>query len=377
MSADASRLDDPLAEALAAAGAAAFSWDEAGDAFWWSAGAASAFAAARDWAAFEALFVEADRARLSLLKDGASVVVARLAAAEDGFRRMRVRAGWAGGARRLAGLVTPAFGAEGEGEEHGRLGFEPALREAAEALDFETWYQPIVALEDGAIRGLEALVRWDCPGRGVLPPDDFLPLLDELGHMGRLGAWMRGAAGRQLARWRAEGSDLAYVGVNITAREIEDPDLVAGVAALVSRLGLPAGALRLEITEGEVMRDADRAAAVLRDLKGAGVSLALDDFGAGHASFAWLERFPVDALKIDRYFIRTLHVSDGSAKIVRSVTDLAHDLGLKVVAEGVEGADDAARLADFGCDFGQGFWFAPALKADEIAFWMEDWRRPG
>lgn len=267
----------------------------------------------------------------------------------------------------LGGVVTPAFGAEGEATEHGRLGFEPALRRAAAELDFEAWFQPIVALEGGETAGLEALVRWDCPGRGLLPPDDFLPLLDELGGLSRLGRWMRESAAAQLADWRARGlgRDLGYVAVNVTARELEEEGLVAAVAETIVTHGLPPGALRLEITEGEVMRDAGRAAAVLTEAKAAGASLALDDFGSGHASYAWLERFPVDAIKIDRYFVRTLPTSEGSARIVSSIVALAHDLGLKVVAEGVEDSATAARLADAGCDYGQGFWFSPALAAEE------------
>jgi len=368
-----------LARALAAAGAAAFEWRADADEMAWSDGSrALGVGDASDWAQFRALFVDPDRPRVDSLRDGVPVVVVRLEHDGGAFRRVRLRAAWGegpDGARCFAGLVTPAFGAAGEGDEHGRLGFEPALREAAEALDFETWYQPIVALKTGEVDGLEALVRWDCQGRGILPPDDFLPLLDELGHMGRLGAWMRSAAARQLARWRDEtdGPKLDHVSVNITAQELEEPELVAGVAALIRGLELGPGVLRLEITEGEVMRDADRAARVLGELKSVGASLALDDFGSGHASFAWLERFPVDVLKIDRYFVRTLHASDGSQKIVGSITALAHELGLKVVAEGVEDESSARRLAELGCDYGQGFWFAPPLKQTEIETLLQNW----
>lgn len=356
--------------AASAAGVALFEWRAADDAISWAGASRElGLAGTATWGALLTLFVEADRARLDALRGRGGVALVRLEGEGGGYRRLRIRAGWAEGAGTvLGGVVAPAFGAEGEHSEHGRLGFEPALREAIEALDFQALYQPIVALATGAPAGLEALVRWDCPGRGLLTPDDFLPLLDEIGGTLRLGTWMRRTAAAQIADWLARGvsPSLGYVGVNITARDLEAADFAAGVAELIATRGLPRGALRLEITESEAMRDPERAAAVLAEAKVGGASLALDDFGAGHASLAWLERFPVDAVKIDRYFVRTLRTSDSSARIVASVADLSHDLGLKVVAEGVEDAEAAARLLAAGCDYGQGYWFAPALAADEV-----------
>jgi c-di-GMP-specific phosphodiesterase len=359
-----------IERAASAAGVALFEWRERGDRIVW-AGAVDelGLAGAATWGALLALFVDADRARLDGLRGRGGVALVRREGEGGGYRRLRIRAGWSDGSDRvLGGVVSPAFGAEGEHDEHGRLGFEPALRQAVEALDFEALFQPIVALETGKPAGLEALVRWDCPGRGLLTPDDFLPLLDEIGGTARLGRFMRETAARRLADWRARGvaKTLGYVGVNITARDLEEPDFARGVAALIAKHKLERGALRLEITESEAMRDPARAAATLADAKAAGASLAIDDFGSGHASLAWLERFPIDAVKIDRYFVRTLRSSDSSARIVASVADLAHDLGLKVVAEGVEDAEAAARLLAAGCDYGQGYWFAPALAADEV-----------
>lgn len=358
-----------IARAVAASGAAIFEWREQDDALSW-AGAADDLdlAQARRWDELRERFVEPDRAQIDRLRAG-GVAVARLEGEDGSYRRVRVRAGWAEGEGRiLGGLITPAFGAEGETAEHGRLGFEPALRRAVADLDFMAFYQPIARLDTGATVGLEALVRWDCPGRGLLQPDDFLPLLDEIGGLPRLGAWMRDSAAGQLADWRGRGlaRGVGYVAVNVTARELEDARFAEAVGAVIEAHALERGVLRLEITEGEAMRDPARAAAVLADAKAAGASLALDDFGSGHASLAWLGRFPVDAVKIDRYFVRTLATSEGSARIVASVASLAHSLGLTVVAEGVEDADDASRLADAGCDYGQGFWFAPALPTDEI-----------
>jgi c-di-GMP-specific phosphodiesterase len=362
--------------ALGLAGVAAFLWSEADDALSWS-GAAEALglASAATWAELMELFVEADRPQLDRLRANADggVIVVRLSQPGGRFRRARVRVGWSGDYPRiLGGLITPAYGAEGETAEHGRIGFEPALRCAAENLDFEAWYQPIVSLQSGETAGLEALVRWRSEERGVMAPDDFLPMLDELGQTARLGAWMRAEAAAQLGRWRAAGAAaaLGYVAVNITAHDLDAADFADNVAALIAAHGLPKGALRLEITEGEVMRDADKAAAILAEAKAAGASLALDDFGSGHASLAWLERFAVDALKIDRYFVRTLPSSTSSETIVASITALAHDLGLVVVAEGVEEAATAERLAKAGCDYGQGFYFAPALQLDEVERWL-------
>ena len=184
---------------------------------------------------------------------------------------------------------------------------------------------------------------------------------------------MREAAS-QLAVWRRNhrAAGELTVAVNLSTGEIDHPDLIANVVRILRETGLPPGALKLEVTEGDVMRDPDRAAIILRDLRQAGAALALDDFGTGFSSLSYLTRLPFDTLKIDRYFVRTMATDEGSAKIVSSVVKLGQGLDLEVVAEGVENAGMARQLLALGCDYGQGFGYAPALSAQEAEVYLNE-----
>jgi c-di-GMP-specific phosphodiesterase len=195
-----------------------------------------------------------------------------------------------------------------------------------------------------------------------------------MGLMAELGHHMVGAAAAQLAAWRRRRPALSAlsVSVNLSTGEIDRPDLVSDVAAVIRQNGLPSGALKLEITEGEIMRDPDRAAQVLTALRQAGAGLALDDFGTGFSSLSYLTRLPLDSLKIDRYFVRTMGVNEGSATIVRSVIKLGQDLKLETVAEGVENGVMARTLGALGCDYGQGFGYSPALPAHEAEVYLDE-----
>ena len=192
--------------------------------------------------------------------------------------------------------------------------------------------------------------------------------------MRELGAMMMRAAARQLAEWRARhrAAGEMTVAVNLSTGEIDRPHLLEDVAAIREETGLPPGALKLEVTESDVMRDPDRAAVVLAELRKAGVALALDDFGTGFSSLSYLTRLPFDTLKVDRYFVRTMATDEGSAKIVSSVVKLGRDLSLEVVAEGVENAGMARHLLALGCDYGQGFGYAPALSAQEAEVYLNE-----
>jgi c-di-GMP-specific phosphodiesterase len=205
-------------------------------------------------------------------------------------------------------------------------------------------------------------------------PDTFLPLCDEMGLMEELGAMMMREAAKQLAAWRLKhkAAGELTVAVNLPTHEIDRPDLVSDVAAIRRETGLPPGALKLEVTEGDVMRDPERAAVILAELRGAGAALALDDFGTGFSSLSYLTRLPFDTLKIDRYFVRTMATNEGSLKIVSSVVKLGQDLSLEVVAEGVENAGMARQLLALGCDYGQGFGYAPALSAQEAEVYLNE-----
>jgi len=267
-----------------------------------------------------------------------------------------------------------AYGRSLESDGLSRLALESDLRGAISRGEIVPFYQPVVRLSNGAIAGFEALARWRHPRRGVIAPDEFLPLLAEMGLLVDLGAHMMAAAAFQLADWRRahKAAGEISVSVNLSVGEIDRPNLVLDVGRLIRDAGLPKGAFKLEITESDIMRDPDRAAVVLNQLRDAGAALALDDFGTGFSSLSYLSRLPFDTLKIDRYFVRTMGSNEGSAKIVRSVVNLGRDLNLEVVAEGVENAEVARRLQDIGCDYGQGFGYAPALSAQEAEVYLNE-----
>ncbi len=267
-----------------------------------------------------------------------------------------------------------AYGRSLETDGLSRLALEGDLKGALRRGELMPFYQPIVRLSTGALSGFEALARWRHPRRGLLMPEQFLPLCDEMGLMPELGAMMMREAARQLAAWRKRhrAAGELTVAVNLSTGEIDRPDLIADVHAIRKETDLPPGALKLEVTESDVMRDPDRAAVVLRALRAAGAALALDDFGTGFSSLSYLTRLPFDTLKIDRYFVRTMATNEGSAKIVSSVVKLGQDLAMEVVAEGVENAGMARQLLALGCDYGQGFGYAPALSAQEAEVYLNE-----
>lgn len=267
-----------------------------------------------------------------------------------------------------------AYGRTLETDGLSRLALEGDLRGAIGRGELRPYYQPIVNLVTGALSGFEALVRWIHPRRGLLAPDAFLDLCDEMGLIGELGAYMQCDAAVQLARWRRDhlaSGDLT-VSVNLSTDEVYRKGLVKDVLRIRKETGLPPGALKLEVTEGDVMRDPDAAAEILLDLKAAGAGLALDDFGTGFSSLSYLARLPFDTLKIDRYFVRTMATNEGSAKIVSSVVKLGRDLSMEVVAEGVENAQIARRLRALGCTYGQGYGYAPALSPQEAEVYLNE-----
>ena len=266
---------------------------------------------------------------------------------------------------RAAGAVNPGLS---------RLELESDLHGAIERGEIEPFFQPIVRLASGELAGFEALARWRHRRRGLLPPDEFLTLMGEMGLMPTLGAHLTRAAALQLAAWRNSHPAMAglTMSVNVSTAEIDRDGLIEDIAALVRECELPTGALKLEVTESDIMRDPDSAAVILTALRAAGAGLALDDFGTGFSSLSYLTRLPFDTIKIDRYFVRTMAANEGSAKIVRSVVELGRALSLEVVAEGVENAVMARSLMEIGCDYGQGFGYSPALSADEAEVYLNE-----
>lgn len=267
-----------------------------------------------------------------------------------------------------------AYGRALESDSLSRLALEADLRNAFVRGEIEPFFQPIVNLKSGAVAGFEALARWRHPRRGLVPPDEFLNLADEMGLMNDLGLLMMTQSARQLAQWlqRHPTAGRLFCSVNLSVGEIERDHLVEDVARIIRETGLPRGALKLEVTEGDIMRDTTRAAEVLKSLREAGASLALDDFGTGFSSLSYLAKLPFDTLKIDRYFVLTMDKDEGSAKIVKSVVNLGRDLSLEVVAEGVENARLAGLLLGDGCHYGQGFGYAPALPAQEAEVYLNE-----
>ena len=249
-----------------------------------------------------------------------------------------------------------------------RVATERALRLALDAGELRLHYQPIVSLDGGAISSVEALVRWQHPVRGLLPPGEFIRLAEESTLILQIGAWTLTEACEQAARWRARFGDAAPlpVSVNVSARQLGQPELPAIVRQVLADTGVSAADLALEITETALIEDSSVPAASLRELSALGVKIMLDDFGTGYSSLSHLQRFPIDALKIDRSFVMHLGTGDDNRAIVRAITAMASALGLQVVAEGVETADQAAEAQALGCDWAQGYHFARPAPAAEI-----------
>ncbi|GAA4961823.1 hypothetical protein GCM10023225_01800 [Kineococcus glutinatus] len=252
-----------------------------------------------------------------------------------------------------------------------RLRLLGELRRGIAAGELRLHHQPLVRLADGGLCGVEALVRWQHPVRGLLPPSEFIELAERSGLVRELGAWVLEAAVEQAAAWArdAEMPDVE-VSVNLSARQLTDPALVGTVTAALARHGLDPRLLVLEVTETALVNDPDVAAAALAALKGLGIGIAVDDFGTGYASLTYLQQFPVDELKIDRSFVSGLGTSDGDSAIVTTCVQLAHAVGVRAVAEGVETQAQRDALRDMGCDVGQGYLFSRPVDADALREWV-------
>jgi diguanylate cyclase (GGDEF)-like protein/PAS domain S-box-containing protein len=256
----------------------------------------------------------------------------------------------------------PSLGARGS-----RLELESELRKAIDNNALELVYQPVVRLADDSVAGFEALLRWDHPERGLIPPGQFIPVAEQCGLIVQLGLFVLEQAGRELASWQAHGDAAAppFVSINVSSRQLLRHDLINDVKAVLVRTGVAPGTLKLEITESLVMQNPEYAAQVLTRVKELGAGLSLDDFGTGHSALAYLQRFPFDTIKIDRSFVRP----NGSASrsvILRAIVNVAHDLGMEVVAEGAESEADIAELAELGCEYVQGFYYGKAMPAGMV-----------
>ena len=262
---------------------------------------------------------------------------------------------------------------------------QAALGEALEREEFVLHYQPKISLDSGRWTGMEALLRWRRPGRGLVPPSEFIPALEESGLIVAVGAWVIAEACRQLQSWRASGLDALPIAVNVSAQQMagETPaspatprgiprtdagarELWSMTAACLQRHEVPAGLLEFELTESALMSDAEYSIDMLRRLKGSGIHISVDDFGTGYSSLAYLRRFPLDAVKIDGSFIRDVTTNAEDASITLTIIDLAHRLNLQVIAECVETAEQMEFLRAHGCDQVQGYYLARPMPADEL-----------
>ncbi len=249
-----------------------------------------------------------------------------------------------------------------------RIALESGLRRALERKEFVLHYQPKVNLRSERIVGVEALIRWRHPEHGLIAPADFIPLLEETGLIVPVGRWVLEAACAQHRAWAAQGNGSLPIAVNLSMPQFAQGDLAGFVRDILASPGCSASSawLELEITESAVMHDMAHTAAVLRQLKELGIRIAIDDFGTGHSSLSYLTRLPIDVLKIDRSFIAPLPQSQQDGEVVRAIIALARSLGLEVVAEGVETADQQAFLLEQGCTSAQGYYFASPLPAEQI-----------
>jgi diguanylate cyclase (GGDEF)-like protein len=249
-----------------------------------------------------------------------------------------------------------------------RLEIETALRAAVERGELWVAYQPMVHLETGTVREVEALLRWQHPTRGSIAPARFVPVAEASGLIVQIGGWVLAEACRQAARWQRSfpGREPLSVSVNLSGRQLQDPGLVETVARVLVETGLESAALKLELTETVVMESTEATFETLSRLRELGVRLAIDDFGTGYSSFAYLKQFPVDALKIDRSFVAGLGRDAQDGAIVQSVISLARGLGLTVIGEGVETAEQAVTLKQLGCHLAQGYYYARPLAPAQV-----------
>ena len=254
------------------------------------------------------------------------------------------------------------------------LQLETDLRWAIERGEFHLHYQPIVQLDGGAVVGFEALIRWQHPQRGLVAPSEFIPIAEETGWIVPIGKWVLEEACAQLALWQAEipSKTPLSMSVNLSGKQFSQPDLIEVIEAIIRESGIAHGTLKLEITESAIMEDAQIVTNRLLQLRQLGVKLGLDDFGTGYSSLSYLHRFPLDTLKIDRSFVARLLEDGENREIVRTIVTLGKNLGMEVVAEGVEEAQQLSDLRGLDCKHGQGFFFAHPLPADEAIQVLRD-----
>jgi diguanylate cyclase (GGDEF)-like protein/PAS domain S-box-containing protein len=268
-----------------------------------------------------------------------------------------------------AGGRHAVFDASMHAEAAERLSLESELRRALEKREFELHYQPILDIASGGIRGFEALLRWRHPTRGIVPPEEFISVLEETRLIGPVGRWLLEEACRQAGRWQADGPvpGGVPVSVNVSSVQFAQPSFVQVVREALSTTGLSPWRLALEITESVLVGNPEAAARMLEELHGLGVRIHLDDFGTGYSSLAYLARFPIDCVKIDRSFVSRMKHHRADMEVVRAIAAIARNLDMEVIGEGIESPDEAVSLISAGCHLGQGWLYSRALPPDEAS----------
>jgi EAL domain-containing protein (putative c-di-GMP-specific phosphodiesterase class I) len=251
-----------------------------------------------------------------------------------------------------------------------RMALEHDLRQAIDQRAFSLVYQPKIEALSGRVIGAEALIRWSNGPQGNVPPSVFIPLVEDMGLIGTLGAWVLEEACRQLALWNQRAGPILNMAINLSAQQLHDENLADFVASLLQQYGLSARQIELEVTESTAMTDPQRAIEQLVRLRNVGVTLAIDDFGTGYSSLAYLKDLPIQTLKIDRSFVQNIETNQRDAAISRATLALAHSLQLKVVAEGIETPGQAEFLREHGCDLMQGYYFGRPEAAEN---WPAQW----
>ncbi|KND59301.1 diguanylate cyclase/phosphodiesterase (GGDEF & EAL domain) with PAS/PAC sensor [Candidatus Burkholderia verschuerenii] len=269
---------------------------------------------------------------------------------------------------KLAGGNTLVFHTQDDNPADAeRLKLETDLYEAVRNGEFSLYFQPITKIDTGAVVGVEALMRWNHPVHGLVPPSTFVPLAESIGLINYLGNWVLKASCMQLMQWDALGIKLDYVSVNVSPQQFRDKRFIAAVKEALALTGIASERLVFEITESLLMQDQEEATRLLEEIASIGIRFAVDDFGTGYSSLAYLQRFPLSKLKIDRSFVVNLITSHNNRAIVSAVVGLAQSLGLELVAEGVETEEQRDLLAEMGCEYIQGWLISRALPSDELA----------
>jgi diguanylate cyclase (GGDEF)-like protein len=251
-----------------------------------------------------------------------------------------------------------------------RASLESALRRAIEQQQFALHYQPQIEIATGRVIGVEALIRWECPRQGLIPPARFIAVAEETGMILPIGEWVLESACRQARAWLDAGLEPMTVSVNLSALQLRQADFFTRVSNILDRTGLHPGQLDLEITESMLVSKTESLQALLHQLKDLGVMLSLDDFGTGYSNLGYLQSFPLTRIKIDRSFIKGIPGHLDNVAIATAIVNLGHGLGLQVLAEGVETAGEAQFLADIGCEYAQGYWYGKPMPATEFETWL-------